>query len=127
MELYEKGKKIGTVEFTTQYDPNPEPPKKNDYGMRLWKGLPSVDGNEIKTDELRKIYELKRIEHENLTIQSRILKLEKEGQKAEKKIPQSAEQKEFFSTELERTEACAQEPKPNYKAYDKNTLMNTYH
>jgi hypothetical protein len=36
--------------------------------MRLWKGLPSVDGNEIKTDELRKIYELKRIEHENLTI-----------------------------------------------------------
>ena len=97
MELYEKGKKIGTVEFTTQYDPNPEPPKKNDYGMRLWKGLPSVDGNEIKTDELKKIYELKRIEHENLTIQSRILKLEKEGQKAEKKIVETERQKKFLN------------------------------
>ena len=52
---------------------------------QLWKGL-SVEGTDIHDAELRKTFQLKIIKHNNLTIESRILKFAKEEERAKKRI-----------------------------------------
>jgi len=63
---------------------------------QLWKGL-SVEGTEIKDDELRKAFMIKKIAHDNLTIKSRILKLAHEEEKARKRIKDAERAKNFVN------------------------------
>ena len=80
----DKKKKIGSIKFQTTFIIGaiaPPPPKEKRVEMsriaRLWKGL-SVEGCEISNEAMRKTFQIKTMKHNNLTVESRIMKLAKE-------------------------------------------------